>query len=78
MNIYIDFDDQFEMGTLNLVPSNEGHESGQAVPNIIIIIMIIRHKAQASHHRGIFRQCFRPGDGVIVPRAVVGVVAFKA
>lgn len=63
---------------MNLVPSNEGHESGQAMPDVTIIVMVVRNKGQAFSKRGVFRQSFRPGDGVVVPGAVVGVAAAEA
>lgn len=60
------------------VPRDEGHDSGQAVPDVVVVVVVVRHERQAFHERRVVGESFWEGEGVGVPGAVVVVAAFDA
>ena len=59
------------------MPSDEGNHRRQAVPDVVVIVMVVGDESQALHERCIARQSFTPRERVGVPRPVMFVTAFE-
>lgn len=43
------------------------------MPDVVVVVVVVRHERDACHEGGVARQCIRPGEGVGVPSAVAPV-----
>lgn len=48
------------------------------MPDVVVVVVVVRHERDAFHEGGILRQCIRPSEGVGVPSAVASVAAAEA
>lgn len=63
---------------VHLVPSHKRQDRWQTVPDVVVVVVVVRHEGEPRHVGGIVRQSVGPSQRVRVPWTVVVVSTLEA